>query len=379
MANMTVLNDNLTPALKPNVNFATLSAQPTPEEFFVLSRINGQLTIAQLCAVTGLGREKTLLALQKLREVGLLEMPNLDAPDTQPSTSTPAENHAEAHPNTSTENNTKPTSTAPNYDLLPIAFEDFTFDHELLAQQVEIDDQIKQEILYLFGQLHHINHYQLLGVPPTATRKELRNGYFALSRRFHPDLFFRKLLGDYETRIEKLFQRTVKAYETLSHQKKRAAYDESLSSDTAPHAPSIPASLTDPPSEPGDDPQTSADKKRDMAFTILVSRGDGHAAANDWAKACDEYKNALRVKRDPELALRVAHALLDTRTESDLAFLFARAALKMDEDCIDALLILGELYQRSDAPDEALTHYQRALQIAPTRVDIQQQIDSLRG
>lgn len=388
MAIMTVIDDNLTPALKPDVNFATLPAQPTPEEFFVLSRVNGQLTIAQLCAVTGLGREKTLLALEKLRDVGLLELPTSSndsgSATPAPETHSPAGANPAPAPEASTENrnNEKPARSSqktPDYSLLPIAFEDFEFDPELLAQEVEIDDPIKREILYLFSQLPHINHYQLLGVAPTATRKELRQGYFALSRRFHPDLFFRKLLGDYETRIEKLFQQTVKAYDTLSNPKKRAAYDEALANATPQRPASFSTSIGEERSEPMGDPRAAADKKRDMAFTILVGRGDAHASSGDWSRACEEYKNALRVKRDLDLALRVAHALLNAHTQNEQAFLFARAALKMDEDCIDALLILGELCERIGAADEALSHYLKALQIAPTRVDIQKHIESLRG
>lgn len=371
MAIMTVFDDNLTPVLRSNVDFSALAAQPTPEEFFVLSRVNGQLTIAQLCAVTGLGREKTLRALEKLRDVGLLNLSGSD-PDDRTETSAATEQVS-----SDTRQNSR--DRTPNYSRLPIMFDDFTFDHELLAQQVEIDDAIKREILYVFDQLNNIDHYQLLGVDSKANRKEIRDGYFALSRRFHPDLFFRKLLGDYEVRIEKLFQRTVKAYETLSNPKKRAAYDESLTAAGSPNTTS--SSTSEAPIQPeyNENPQTQADKKRDMAFTILVSRADTHAASQDWNRACEEYKNALRIKRDLDLALRVARTLMDTRTENEQAFIFARAALKMDQDCIDALLILGELYQSIDAHDEALSHFRRALEIAPTRLDIHDLIEHLSG
>ncbi len=364
---MTVFDDNSTPELRLNVDFSTLAAQPTPEEFFVLSRVNGQLTIAQLCGVTGLGREKTLLALEKLRDVGLLKLSDT-TDDSSPDISAATEQN-------STEPAQPPRTKEPNYTFLPISLDGFAFDEEILAQQVEIDEAIKREILYVFAQLNDIDHYQLLGVDRKASRKEIRNGYFALTRRFHPDLFFRRLLGDYEVRIEKLFQRTVKAYETLSHPKKRAAYDETL----AQSASSTPTSslTSETPSQPEYGETAQVEKKRDMAFTILVNRADGHASQGDWNRACEEYKNALRIKRDLDLALRVARTLLDARTENEQAFVFASAALKMEQDCIDALLILGELYQVIGAHDDALAHYRRAQEIAPSRLDIQQLIEQL--
>ncbi|MFO0629224.1 MAG: DnaJ domain-containing protein [Polyangiales bacterium] len=94
-------------------------------------------------------------------------------------------------------------------------------------------------------------HYQLLGVPRTADRKAIRDAYFALSRRFHPDVFFNRNLGEYRTRIDEVFRMLTRAYDVLSNAKQRAGYDlhlESLES-TPPPPPTErpPASTSTPP------------------------------------------------------------------------------------------------------------------------------------
>ncbi|MBA2661481.1 MAG: DnaJ domain-containing protein [Bradymonadaceae bacterium] len=362
MATMKVLDENLTPAPKPNVNFSALSAQPTPEEFFVLSRIDGAMTVAQLCTVSGLGRDKTISAVEKLLLVGLIELPG-NEPVAAPSTGG-ERGKAKAEPGSKI--------VEPNYGFLPIGLDAYPYDPSLLAQQVELEDDVKREILCLYGQLPTLNYYQLLGVASSATRKELRAGYFALTKRFHPDLFFRRLLGDYETMIEKVFQRTVKAYETLSHPKKRAGYDESLAHGRKSHSTPVPSTAGQV------DDINSPERKRDMAFSVLVRRGETRAAEGDISGAAEEFRNALRIKRDLELALRVSR-LLTSKALPDEALVFARAALKIDDDSIDALIILGEIYELKNSFDEALQHFERALSLNPGRADIAQRVERLRA
>lgn len=63
------------------------------------------------------------------------------------------------------------------------------------------------------------NYYQILGVPPTASADEIREAYRRLSKRVHPDVNW----GD---RIfEELFKDINEAYQELSDEGKRAAYN----------------------------------------------------------------------------------------------------------------------------------------------------------
>jgi curved DNA-binding protein len=62
--------------------------------------------------------------------------------------------------------------------------------------------------------------YETLGVPKNATADAIRKAYRKLARRHHPDV------NPGEAKAEDTFKRVAAAYEILSDDKKRAAYDE---------------------------------------------------------------------------------------------------------------------------------------------------------
>ena len=64
------------------------------------------------------------------------------------------------------------------------------------------------------------NLYEILGVPKTASADEIRKTYRKLARRHHPDV------NPGDAKAEEAFKRVSAAYEVLSDEKKRSAYDE---------------------------------------------------------------------------------------------------------------------------------------------------------
>jgi curved DNA-binding protein len=62
--------------------------------------------------------------------------------------------------------------------------------------------------------------YEILGVPRTASADTIRKTYRKLARRHHPDV------NPGDAKAEDTFKRVSAAYEVLSDEKKRAAYDE---------------------------------------------------------------------------------------------------------------------------------------------------------
>lgn len=64
------------------------------------------------------------------------------------------------------------------------------------------------------------DYYKILGVPRTATEKEIKRAYRDLARQFHPDL------NPGDTSAENRFKQINEAYEVLGDPDKRARYDE---------------------------------------------------------------------------------------------------------------------------------------------------------
>src|SRR5258707_14615624 len=65
-----------------------------------------------------------------------------------------------------------------------------------------------------------IDYYQILGVPKTASEKDIKNAYRKLARKYHPDL------NPNDTESHKKFQQINEANEVLSDPEKRKKYDQ---------------------------------------------------------------------------------------------------------------------------------------------------------
>src|SRR3954470_18053594 len=70
-----------------------------------------------------------------------------------------------------------------------------------------------------------LTHYQLLSVGADADGGTIRRAYLGKSKRFHPDAWYRKDLGPFAPLLSKWFQRLSAAYQVLSDEESRAAYD----------------------------------------------------------------------------------------------------------------------------------------------------------
>jgi curved DNA-binding protein CbpA len=66
--------------------------------------------------------------------------------------------------------------------------------------------------------------FELLGLQPTATDKELRKAYFVRSKEFHPDRYFKKDLGPYKGMLQEIFKQLRAAYKFLGDRAQREAY-----------------------------------------------------------------------------------------------------------------------------------------------------------
>lgn len=93
-----------------------------------------------------------------------------------------------------------------------------------MLEQVPLSDAIKAELLDLEASLGKVDLFTLLGVPRMAEAAKVKEAYFKLSRRLHPDRYFRKQLGSFQARMEKVFDALRRAHQTLTDPAKRQRY-----------------------------------------------------------------------------------------------------------------------------------------------------------
>lgn len=72
------------------------------------------------------------------------------------------------------------------------------------------------------------SYYEVLEQRSTAKSNEIKDAYYALARRYHPDRFHLKSGTRLHAEISSAFARITQAYETLTDPNARAAYDQSL-------------------------------------------------------------------------------------------------------------------------------------------------------
>lgn len=217
------------------IEHARLSAQ----EGYVLSRVDGATSLEMLCLSTGLGTETTTEILRELRDKGLItigdEEPRRPPPEPRPSAD--EEPVAEGEPS-ATEYHARPprrrgTRQRPSGELSPGASATDAVESEQPGGEVDalpeeedsdLPEEVRLEIRRFHEQLGQLSLFEVLGVGPYADAKEVRKAYFARSKQFHPDRFYRRRLGPYQEMLQEIFKQVRAAQRFLSDDGQREAY-----------------------------------------------------------------------------------------------------------------------------------------------------------
>jgi len=86
--------------------------------------------------------------------------------------------------------------------------------NEAVRNDLDLEPDVQRRILEFEARLGEPDH-ALLGVEPDADAKEVKKAYFRLSKEFHPDRFFRRDIGPFKERLDRIFKRVADAYENL--------------------------------------------------------------------------------------------------------------------------------------------------------------------
>jgi len=218
------------PRLGPGVDPTRLVL--TPAEGYLLSRIDGATSWVQLRAIGGVAPGEVDRCLERWVAEGVVVL-NSGKGVIAPASPPPNERDSAA-------------LAAMSHDIDP---------------SLEIAVEVQQRIFEFEAKLARPYH-EILGVAADADRKALRKAYFALSKELHPDRFFRRNVGPFGKRLERIFGKIVEAYELLSDPMARSEIERSLAAaggnapaaaDVAPEA----ASAAAPEAAP--DAQTEAE------------------------------------------------------------------------------------------------------------------------
>jgi tetratricopeptide (TPR) repeat protein len=210
---------------------------------FVLTRIDGRTSTADLCNITGQGERKTLEALERLIAARLVSVAPVSGTRTpiklRKKTKTAAAApkfepfHGVATDLARWLNAQGPLGLIPGQRIRRTGsnrYGGMFFDSELLRQVEWLTVERKKEILFLDKHRAEIDHFEFLGLEPTVDKRLIRNAFSDFSRKFHPDTVFRKDIGPFRQCIEGIFEHGTHVYEWLSSDETvRTRYVEAIS------------------------------------------------------------------------------------------------------------------------------------------------------
>jgi len=314
-----------------------------PQEGFMLSRLDRPTVLSDLVAISGLGELDALRLIYALAVAGLLRR----------------EKWKEVLGNEVARSRPKIEKPVDGVDLR----------EEDIASESSSAPVVNEANLEQF--LERLNavttHYEVLAVADNAQSAEIKNAYYELARRYHPDKFRRQAAGSMHA-IDSAFARITQAYETLMDDKRRKNYDSKLrarakTKDFAQSAPksSAPVDTTQNVSEVQGSDASDA-QRAEINFKegfAALQQGQTRAAINLLSLA------ARSVPGESRYRAYYGHALAAHESTRRLAEAELLAALKLEPGNAQYRLMLAELYRDLGFPRRARGEAERAVAADP--------------
>jgi tetratricopeptide (TPR) repeat protein len=294
---------------EPLLRFQRVSL--TTVDGFVLSRVDGTLSAAEIIRITPLEDEAVESSLFALLATGILEHAPEEAKVERPSSA----------------------------------------------------QFLRQEILDFHRKLSDSNHFEVLGLRPTAREKDVKAAFLRLAKRYHPDVHHDPALSDLQDKLETIFISVTEAHRVLSDPNSREAHRVQVEGPSpavrgAPSAPARPAPVPTP----------------DPASQAAHAEGLFHAGEERFQEA--KYWEAMALLGE---AVRVAEGRLLLRARLLLAKAFLKhpekereaekellAVLEADPEHGEAHFHLGTIYKRRGWTARASSMFRKVLELDPS-------------
>jgi curved DNA-binding protein CbpA len=351
----------------------TVDLRLTPAEGFLLSRIDGATPWAVLRQIGGLPPEEAERCLRRWLAAGILV---LDGPGPPQPPAAPAPEPA------------APAAGPEEAEL-----------RALVDASLALEPEQQLRILRFEASLDRPYH-EVLGVARDADVRVIKRAYFRLSREFHPDRYYRRQIGHFRKRLERIFEKLVEACELLSDPAARAEVERFLaaspnspaavaagSPDPASAAPEADAAPPPPAAAPpAPDPARVAAPAREARRRQVLER------LRRQVRVPEEILQARRLKasqlhQSAQVALRrgnVAEAAAGIRLAiafdpwcDDYKESFAQAQARVHQLRAAELLEQANASFGSSARAEALRLYEEALHYRPCDPEVLQRAAGL--
>lgn len=199
-------------------------------------------------------------------------------------------------------------------------------------------------------------YYDILGVSPEASEKEIKQAYRKLARNLHPD---KARKGENRKEKEQIFADVSEAYNILKDRNKREGYNQKLKLDKDRSVTGRDTVQTER--------QTKVEikgisKERDMIARKAYLKGLQILKTGDFSGAITFFQAAIE-NNDTEAVYyyRLAMAMMMAKKSFTKAVEYCNEALKKDPYNMDYKLLLGEIYEKAGGISKAVKIYEDIL------------------
>jgi tetratricopeptide (TPR) repeat protein len=214
------------------------------------------------------------------------------------------------------------------------------------------------EVMAFRDTLPAMTLYQILDIPKTASEEDVKKAYFQMARKFHPDRFDRKIVAEYKSQIDEVFDGITNAYRVLSNKESRRVYDAKSGSATT--------------QEDVQDSFRKADIKFRQGKTL---HGQGR-----YDEAIAYLEEAVRVRRD-----KGDYFLLLAMCESKMPAYVKKAeqdflkAIQLEPWNPEGYVGLALLYKAEGLQTKAIKNLEKALEVEPEHASAREALAELTG
>ena len=193
------------PATDPQNLFQ--DAQLSSDQKTVLSFVDGQRRIEEVCGLSGVGDFNALRTIHLLLALRMVEIGELKAEDAQFARDAVQQ------------------AAEPKQPSLP----------DLVVTRQMVEETHRQ--------IDVMTHYEALQVDQAADLPVIKKAYFRMAKAYHPDRHFDPAMADVKDKLEALFHRVHQAYEVLGDPARRQEYAQTMVK-TAPAQAAAPREAT---------------------------------------------------------------------------------------------------------------------------------------
>ena len=299
----------------------------TSSEGFVLSRVDGRTSVADLAAISPLGEESTLRCAYGLISAGILRVEEPKAKTT--TRSKPVEARAKSEPR-----------REPSEKVAP----------------KDESEAIRENVARRLASLDGATHYEALEVSKGATPSAVKKSYYALAKRYHPDHHLAKGLDDLQPDLERILSQLADAYEVLSSPPKRLRYDHALAQGEQ--------------QKPASERVENLDSVQTTPPDVLADRkycaGRNYYDVADYHHAVENLREAVRLAPSNIAYHKLLGKSLTKnpkwRKQAEGHFLRVLEAEPYDTECY---LELAAIYEENGLPTRAQKMYEQVLTLDP--------------